>query len=82
MACGKAEPGKAWHMYESVLEGRARNHHTYAMWTAIKGAICAINEPNKRRKQEQKGERQKKESTLANFNKKIEQTRASLCLGA
>lgn len=42
-ACGMRH--QASHMYESVLEQR-----TYAMWTAIKCAICAINEPNKSRK--------------------------------
>lgn len=52
-ACGMRH--KASHMYESVLEER-----TYAMWTAIKCAICAINEPNKSRNRKRKKEKRKK----------------------
>lgn len=51
-ACGMRH--KASHMYESVLEKR-----TYAMWTAIKCAICAINEPNKSRNRKRKKEKRR-----------------------
>lgn len=51
-ACGMRH--KTSHMYESVLEER-----TYAMWTAIKCAICAINEPNKSRNRKRKKEKRR-----------------------